>query len=453
MAEVTTSLEFAQIQGLILRGYTHPFARYLFFRIPSGTQARVWLKHLVDNKRITVAEKWTEKPKTFLNIAFTATGLEALGLSDDTMSTFSEEFRHGIQNRSDILGDTGTNAPDHWEVGAPEQVIHGLLMLYGEDEATLDAFTTEQQGLMESMGGLEIVSVQSGYRPADSHEHFGFMDGISQPAIEGLREPTPKEGPAIKVGEFVMGYPNEYGVLPPMPAPEPLGRNGSYLVYRKLHQNVAAFWNYVRENSEDEGEAEWIAAKMVGRWRNGTPLVVSPDGDVLPTNGEHPRLNDFNYADTDLEGYGAPIGSHIRRTNPRDLFGGDSDPSYKSSNRHRIIRRGMSYGPPLKGKEDDGQDRGIHFFCVNANIAIQFEFTQQTWVNNAKFHGLYNDKDPFAHNNDGKTDMTIQREPYRKRLRGMPNFVTVRGGAYFFLPSIAALEWLAALDPEQGGKL
>jgi Dyp-type peroxidase family len=218
-----------------------------------------------------------------------------------------------------------------------------------------------------------------------------------------------------------------------------LGRNGSYLVFRKLAQDVAGLRRYLRAHSRGEGEAEILGAKLVGRWADGTPLALSDVPD--------PQLStatDFGYAELDPHGLRCPLGAHVRRANPRDALTRDAVASMRIVNRHRLLRRGVLYGPRLADGtvEDDGIDRGLLFLCINADIERQFEFVQQTWINNAKFGGLYDSPDPIAGSGGGV--MTIPQPQLRRRLTGMPRFVRMLGGGYFFLPSRSALRYLAA---------
>jgi deferrochelatase/peroxidase EfeB len=251
------------------------------------------------------------------------------------------------------------------------------------------------------------------------------------------------------------------------------GRNGTYLVYRKLAQDVAGFWRFIEHASDGLGGAEdieekhkqmrWLAAKFTGRWPGGAPLTLSPDQDDAKLEKE----NNFTYRPEDMNGNACPIGSHIRRSNPRDSIlrvKDTAEQSFRTSGEHRIIRRGIGYGEPLfpaeaienphvpMGIQDDGRPRGLQFFAINASIKRQFEFIQQTWLNNSKFNGLEDNKDPISGDNDGLSHMEIQSDPLRIRITGVPRFVTVKGGAYFFLPSITALNFLAnrPVVPEAG---
>ena len=213
-------------------------------------------------------------------------------------------------------------------------------------------------------------------------EAFGFRDGISHPAVEGSGIPgtNPQEQP-IKAGEFLLGYRNEIGGFPPMPQPEVLGRNGTYVVFRKLHQRVAAFRQYLKANASSPDEEALLGAKMMGRWQSGAPLALCPMHDDPELGADPRRNNDFLFNADDPKGLKTPPGSHIRRMNPRDsaIVG--------VPRLHRMIRRGTSYGPllPAGVLEDDGVDRGLAFVFVGADLTRQFEFVQSQWVKDGVF--------------------------------------------------------------------
>jgi len=398
-----------------------------------------------------------------VNVALTASGLRKLGLPEDVLRGFSREFLGGMtdETRSRFLGDVEGNAPYEWMWGRPDdRPIDAALMLYADNARSLRSLI-KRHGDRLTRSGLAIVRQLEA--SSDEREHFGFRDGISQPTIEGLRS-----GPAdqtVKAGEFVLGYPNEYGLLTERPlvgadrdpagvlpvAPDDggrrdLGRNGTYLVFRQLSQNVPAFWRFVDEHAGNgQGSRVALAAKMVGRWPDGAPLVLAPDFD----NPALASANEFGYFESDPDGLHCPLGAHVRRSHPRDSL--DPDPGSEKSvavgKRHRILRRGRKYGPPLaaeaalNGHGGDTQERGLHFICLCANIARQFEFVQHTWVNNPKFKGLYEDPDPLM-GLPGRA-FTVPAAPVRRRYTGLPSFVQTRGGAYFFLPGVRALHYLA----------
>jgi Dyp-type peroxidase family len=263
--------------------------------------------------------------------------------------------------------------------------------------------------------------------------------------VEGSEIPGSnlKERP-IKAGEFILGYPDETGSPPPMPTPEVLGRNGTYIVFRKLHTNVAAYRRYLRERASSREEEARLGAKMVGRWQSGAPLALSPEQDDPHLGADPARNNDFLYHD-DLRGFKCPAGAHARRANPRDAL--DHEGSV-NVHLHRMIRRGTSYGPMLPEGvlEDDGVDRGIIFVFVGAHLKRQFEFVKTQWVNDGIFIGVPAERDPLAGPNDGTGTFTIPQRPIRRRLRGLPPFVVTRGGEYCYVPGLRALRWLAELE-------
>jgi Dyp-type peroxidase family len=456
-----TSLELNDIQGLIFSGYSeHEHAAFLLLSVDQPAGARGWLRGLTG--RLTTGTDRSGNVR--LNVAFTSAGLAKLGLGDDALASFPSEFVEGMSGspkRSEILGDNGANHPDTWIWGSQVSLpVHVLLMIYAKSDGELnDALRREREELGTA---LREVYRRTTEWLAGSKEHFGFADGIAQPEILELGKP-PKPGVArLRAGEFILGHANEYGKLPfspevpkeldpsgTLPArpgsdKKDLGHNGTFIVVRQLDQDVARFWDYMRgQAGGDQSGAVRFAAKCVGRWPGGAPLVLSPDRDD-PALGER---NDFSYERLDPKGLRCPIGSHIRRTNPRDSLDPTEAESLEVANRHALIRRGRNYGRPLAPfSPDDGKERGLFFVCVNANISRQFEFIQQTWINNPKFDGLAEDRDPLLANPGNASGIfTIPDRPLRQRLTGLPRFVTMRGGGYFFLPSIRALRFLAAL--------
>jgi Dyp-type peroxidase family len=283
-------------------------------------------------------------------------------------------------------------------------------------------------------------------------EHFGYADGIGQPSIKdsGATE-YPGEGTLVEgnwvplaAGEFVLGYDGETGFAIPTPQPDVLGRNGSFLVYRRLEQNVAAFRAFLTEQArrvyQDPDKEELVAAKLVGRWRSGCPLALRPEKDDESLAGNWMENNAFGYVH-DASGTACPLGSHIRRMNPRDGRIGDT-----LVRTHRIVRRGLPYGPWLPpGAPDDGKKRGVAFMAINASIRYQFEFLQREWINNGEFTGLSKaDVDPFAGEpRNGSRFQILLPNGTPRNIFDLPAFVTLRGGGYYFIPSIKALRFIA----------
>jgi Dyp-type peroxidase family len=284
-----------------------------------------------------------------------------------------------------------------------------------------------------------------GAQPGDRNS-LGYKDGIDQPAIEGSGvEPLPGYGRPIKAGEFILGYPGEAGILLPMPQPDILGRNGTYAGFRKYQTRVGAFNRFLRANGRTEEERELVAAKLVGRWRSGAPLTLAPDVDD-PTLGADPkRNNDFDYA-KDSHGRQIPFGAHIRRMNPRD-----TDLSRLTDvNLHRLIRRGTTYGPSYDpnaiSEEDDEAPHGAIFLFISAKAMATIEFLQQEWINDGNFVRLGDERDPIIGRQKEGATFTVPKQPVRRRIHGIQTFNVLRGGEYFFVPSMSALKWLANLS-------
>jgi Dyp-type peroxidase family len=340
------------------------------------------------------------------------------------------------------LGDLGESSPEKWEKPLGTAEVHVIIVAVSIDAQSLEAALARARKAYEGMRGVVAIWRQDCHALPNEKEPFGFRDGISHPAIEGSGIPgtNPREQP-LKAGEFVLGYADELGGIQKT-EPELLGRNGTYVVFRKLHQRVAAFRQYLKANATNETDAELLAAKMMGRWRSGAPLALCPLHDNPELGADRRRNNDFLFEQDDAAGFKTPGGSHIRRTNPRDA-------SIAGVARlHRMIRRGTAYGPllPEGVLEDDGADRGLMFAFVGAHIGRQFEFVQSQWINDGIFFGANSDKDPIVGANQTGDSFTMPRRPVRKRLQGLPRFVVTRGGEYCFMPGLRALRWLAGLE-------
>ncbi|HEY0736602.1 MAG TPA: hypothetical protein VGD69_16920 [Herpetosiphonaceae bacterium] len=485
-------LERHDIQGIVISSYIHlSCAAYVLLRITDADSARRWLAGISDE--ITTAQAKQEGSST--NIAFTHPGLARLGLDQQALTTFSRPFIEGMatEYRARILGDRGDSAPKFWRWGNsnceqaqednPNPPVDILLLLFAEDEPRLAAEIERRRAGFAAGGVEEIMLLDAGRQP-DTKEHFGFNDGIGQPVIAGSgkkerQQRRTQHATELPAGEFLMGYTNDYDVIAEGPFVEPdrdpgnllpvippntqslydpagmhdLGRNGSYLVFRQMAQHVADFWQFLdaaargADSASNPEATTRLGAKFVGRWPSGASLAQHPDRDPHADDGTLTNENNFGYAQTDASGFGCPVGSHVRRANPRDSLVADPEVARRSANRHRIMRRGRSYGTRQRERlVDDGVERGLHFICLNSDIERQFEFVQLTWINNPAFGGLYNEVDPLIGNLD-RTDgvMTIQCDPLRTRVHNLRRFITVRGGAYFFLPGIKALRYLAAL--------
>ena len=436
------SLELDDIQSGVLRPRPAPYvATYIALRIDELKAGQELMQNVA--KVVTsAANPSSPSADTWVSVALTYQGLKALGVPQQSLDSFSWEFRQGMAARAKDLGDTGESGPENWEkpLGSPE--IHVIIVAVSRDAETLEAALARARKTYEGMKGIAAIWRQDCHALPNEKEPFGFKDGISHPAIEGSGIPgsNPKEKP-LKAGEFVLGYTDEMGGVQNT-NPELLGRNGTYIVFRKLHQRVADFRKYLKSNATGEMDEELLAAKMMGRWRSGAPLALCPFHDNPEIGADSKRNNDFLFEQDDAAGFKTPGGSHIRRTSPRDAT------IAGVARIHRMIRRGTAYGPlvPEGVLDDDGVDRGLMFAFVGANIGRQFEFVQSQWINDGIFFGANTDKDPITGAMQPGESFTVPKRPVRRRLHGLPRFVVTRGGEYCFMPGIRALRWLAGLD-------
>jgi deferrochelatase/peroxidase EfeB len=522
-----SKLDLQDIQGNIVKAYGRygfPLARYVFYRVDDPTKGRRFIQKVTP--LVTTSVPWSENsplriPPVAVNIAFTYQGLRSLDVPAETLHGFPDEFSMGMKARRDILGDTGPNHYKHWDPiwNDPDdefrQGIHILIGINGKDEMDLEDTYQQICGILDSTGGVSQLAGHRGpdgadnlpYQPAvadeSGKEHFGYADGLSSPYFRGCGEnprymigggkptggdPCTADGWApLEPGEFLFGHEDESGAYPEAPGPPLFSRNGAYMVYRKLHENVGAFNSFIEEEgTKFPGGKEWFAAKMSGRWRNGAPLVTFPteeganrfaaDLEALQnkvrqgtaTASEKERLAKlklqlvaYDYND-DPEGAKCPFGAHMRRVNPRSglQFGVASpfDTPGALSNRRRILRRGLPYGKVLDATRDDG-DHGVVMMIINADLSRQFEFVQQQWINYSNDLRLANDQDPLLGNHginkDGRGDGRMMIEGDAKTgappyfCGGIPTLVETRGGDYFFIPSMTCLRMIAMgiVDP------
>ncbi len=476
-------MELQDIQGLLVRAHGElPEAAYLMLSIREVPQARNWLKDQLPQ----LATGSQKAPDRRIQLAFTYSGMEKLGAQQFVKHGFSVEYVQGMTSlhKSRFLGDLEQSAPENWQWGGTKtEAIDMVWMLFAADKASLESHISAMKAALPQSGLAFIHCLDTQGNPHQK-EHFGFRDGMSQPVIPGLSKVGTPEN-TVPEGEFILGYKNAYDQFPETPVVDPMhdpenllaesanfpglkdfGKNGSYMVFRQLTQDVSGFWASVfsavkNENSEAGiAESVHLAAKMVGRWPNGKPVSLAPDQE-MPYDKE--KDEGYLYAAHDADGCGCPFGAHVRRANPRDAMP-DNQPAsaIRISNRHRILRRGRNFGPPLAASFapqeliealPDGQERGLQFICFNSNIQRQFEFIQHSWSNNTKFAGLYSDPDPILGIKDsrdkGEThDFTMQGKLLRRKLRGLRRHVHVIGGAYFFMPGLRALKFLAHFSPK-----
>jgi deferrochelatase/peroxidase EfeB len=438
-------LELEDVQHYLLTRPHATIAQYNFITFRNADSGRKWVAALADivgtAKTVMAA---SETDMRWVSLAFTFNGLRKLGVDEGSLVSFPEPFKQGMAARAQMLGDTGVNHPDNWEDNITSEDLHAVVILFARDRDERERCIKRHEEYLKANPGVEILSslLIEAIPPYDYvHEHFGYRDRLTTPVIEGVGiEPTPGSTAPSKPGEFFLGYPDETGVIPIQPKPEILSKNGSFLGYRKMREHVGVFRDFLKANGKTVEEQELVAAKLMGRWRKtGAPLVLCPEKDDRELGFDDKRNNNFDYEKMDPHGYACPVGSHIRRMNVRDSR------VSRIMNRRLIIRRGGTYGPYLpEDVPDDGANRGIAVFGGCADLARQFEFLISVWANDPEFEEL-NEKDPFAGSIDGPFEVTIPKRPIKKKLKGLNAFTTVTGGAYFFMPGIRALKFLALL--------
>lgn len=443
------TLDLGDIQGFILRGYTMPTLRCLVLRVEDPETGRRFLRDIAGE--ITTAAPWTVKPVGCLNVGITADGLRALGVSADRLATFPDEFRAGALGRAAHNGDIGPSAPDQWHASFASSDAHLVLWQFARDTDTLEERSASLRERFANGPALTELSTHDSASLPDGLVHFGYRDSISQPNITGgpwagLDDPLPR-APA---GEFLLGHPSQLRDFAyPVPAPHPLGFNGSFAAFRILRQDVHAFETFLQKTAPEIGMSEeMLAAKICGRWRNGVPLALSPDTDTPDPPLPVEKLNYFDYVPTesspdtfdDRKGFRCPIGSHLRRANPRS-----SRVRGSGGNVHRIVRRGMPYGPAYDPQNPhDGIERGLLGVFIAVSLRDQFEFLMREWINDGTFApGLGASRDPLAGDNDGESSRFVISTPEgNKVITGFSRFVTTRGSEYCFLPSVTTLRYL-----------
>jgi Dyp-type peroxidase family len=437
------ALELHEIQATVLRPRPAPyFGVHVGLRIEDARAGRELLRRLIPH--VDSAASWWQARSTWLSVGISHAGLEALGVPQESLQSFPEAFRVGMAARARQLGDVGVNDPKNWEAPFGGQV-HIALSAFSNSEANKQRALAVAREQYAKLSGIRVVlSDDFGAQPGDLNS-LGYKDGIDQPAIEGSGiEPLPGYGRPIKAGEFILGYPGEAGIPLPMPRPEILGRNGTFVGLRKYQTRVGAFNRFLHAHGSTEQERELLAAKLVGRWRSGAPLTLAPEVDDPALGADALRNNHFDYSN-DTRGRQVPFGCHIRRMNPRDT------PLSRLSdiNLHRLIRRGTTFGTPYDpnalSTADDEVPRGAYFLFISAKAMATIEFLQQEWINDGDFIGAGHERDPIIGLQEEGATFTIPHEPVRRRVHGIETFNVLRGGEYFFLPSLSALAWLSKL--------
>jgi Dyp-type peroxidase family len=508
--QIEPPLDCDDIQGNILAGFNKDHQTMIFFRLPEDlAAARYWLAELSPDIASTTevkafndlfklvntrrdsrhrGERGTVEA-TWVNVGFTHAGLARL--QAENLDAFPAAFREGMAARASDIGDVGDNAPEGWFFGATG-TIDGVIIVAADSAEDQNREITREHRLLARHGGV-VVYEQPGRARTDlpGHEHFGFKDGISQPGIRGFTEPSgpdPDQGQPgqdlIWPGEFILGYPRQkpapapgYGQgaeprpsdLDPAPgeiaAPHPdWTLNGSYLVVRRLRQDVPGFLAALTDFAQAQNPpstTERIGAKLVGRYRSGAPLEpvegIDDAAEALASDpsGAHPELlqtghiNDFDYRAADSEGHIVPLAAHIRKAYPRNeatIGGGEAD-----TQTHRLLRRGIPFGKSYKvgapdktphGAVDYPLDRGLVFACYQTSIEQQFEFVQSRWVNDPNFPTAAAGQDPVISQDTNPRSFSMP-DGQPAALELLKQWVTTTGGEYFFQPSISALKRLS----------
>ena len=523
-ARPEAKMESSEIQSLVFGGLGFlPFGVCLLYRLSdSQHEAQAFIKKVTPHVAFNDGRRL--QSDAVISIGVGPDALAKLGLPADCLKGFPAAYLGGMPARARIVGDVDENAPDKWSWGADE-LLDLTILIYGTSseavrnlDAKIQAWAASHQA--KERYRIDLVKVEEA---GTKTEPFGFVDGISQPLIRGtyksLRKPDSIH--IVEPGEFLLGYPDNRGLIPPGPtlsplldphnrlpiaadehdfatnivnAPREIGRNGTFLVIRQLAQDVEGFRAYCREEAARlhkrlappyRIDEEFIGAKLVGRWKDGSSLVrhpYKPKGEEvsgeerlralhhhapseLKSDAKHAPIaektvsrpttnpkegspiegaarssraddNDFLFGEEDPEALRCPYGAHIRRANPRDSFDPGSKEQIDISNRHRLLRVGRFYEPKY------GEKPGLLFMCLNGNIERQFEFIQQSWLDSPSFHGLSGEQDPLVGGDKSCTGFVIPTRDGPVRLKPLKRFVTTLGGGYFFLPGKRLLQFL-----------
>jgi Dyp-type peroxidase family len=546
---MAVELDLADIQGNILSAYGKqgfPKGRFMLFHIEQGDLARRFINALLpmittalrwpSSSNIPTGKKTVERPAVTVNVAFTWYGLLALGIPTRTLRGMPDEFIDGMTARAPMLGDdfTGPLWKKSWDEvwinsgqdhGIHPDTVHFLITLNAQmnpDGSAVPALAKKTQEIEHLARGVRLLTGNN--RPGQpkqkyqelsalfervSHdrakplpkEHFGFTDGIGDPVFDGQypnrHEKFYEAGNGafdgsgnwrpLATGEFLLGYPDEAQEIAGAAMPLEFSRNGTFMAYRKLHENVQAFNTFLDEHAkafaavagiQDDQARETLIAKMAGRWSDGVPVSRAPTfAEWKAFNENHPdvdpvvdpagaaaryaALSNFTFGD-DSDGTKCPLTAHMRRVNTRDML--DPSGGEKGSvlnNRRRILRRGLPYGESPEGTLDE-DEHGIVMLIVCAGLFRQFEFVQQQWINYGLDLRAGNDTCPIVGNhsdgtpggkNGPKAKFVIPADPTSGQppfiVEGIPQFVETRGGEYFFVPSMTALRMIGmgVVDP------
>jgi deferrochelatase/peroxidase EfeB len=482
-----STLDLADIQGFILRGYRMPMVRHFLLTVGVPAQARKLLGRLVsgdesDAPQITTAEDWhvgfapgpednpaeapRRKPDYCLNVAITWPGMIALEIKQRVPNVSFKSFgafTEGAAARAKLVGDTGPSAPEHWIDAFQKGRDHVIVTLHAISPDAIKTYTERLVALFAEDGGfreiwrtdgMALIEMQNGQPVPTAKVHFGYTDGISMTTIRGGPEKYPPDHQEpCEPWLFVLQEQAENYIVP---EPRELGLNGSFAVFKMIETDVVGFENFLQSN-KDKIDPELLAAKICGRWRNGVPLALSPDTDS-PRGGIAPdQMNNYGYVNADgsgdPKGLRCPVGAHMRRINPRGQpVTGQGVPG-GSNNTHRLVRRGLPYGPAYDPtKPYDGIERGLLGYFINSNIENQYEFVLGHWVNDSEFAGAVRlnpkSKDPMIGTQDPAESIFVIPQANGTpsiKVTGFSTFVTTKAAAYCFLPSVTAIKFIANL--------
>ncbi len=478
---VGSDINFADIQGHILRAYGKPFVRHLVISVNQPDAARQWLLDAIsgdesDAPQITTAEPWVERRSYCVNIGLTHAGLAALGASAASLDSFPHEFVAGMAARNKLLGDTGPSDPSLWKPEWKQSERVHLMITVHADEASECSSIAER--ILATPGAFQLLAELEGEGFKGGLVHFGFKDSISQPQFYGVHGPDSRrdDQPLVEVGAVLLGHATPVENLRwKVPTPNVLGFNGSFNAFRVLEQQVVEFEEFLTACADElmatplgekllpAGiETQWkppmtrqaalremVAAKMLGRWRNGIPLELSPTSPTPnPPIGDK-ELNNFGYS-TDPDGQRCPIGSHLRRSNPRDA----KTVQRNTNHARRIVRRGIPYGPLYDPENPVEAERGLLGSFMCASLTSQFEALLYDWTNlGLQDPRITGSNDPMLGNNDPLfSRMSFPAGEDVVTFRGFPRFIHTRGGAYLFQPSISAIRYLSSLPGGMAAK-
>ncbi|MCU5132282.1 Dyp-type peroxidase [Bacillus cereus] len=498
-------IEIDDIQGNSLAGFNKDFQNLLFFKITQPDTAKKWIRDLAPQisslnevlqfnnlfKSLRVRLNGEDPhglAATWVNIAFTFEGLKKLIPEKAEHFKKDEAFSQGMAARSKVLGDRLDH--QNWVIGGPTNLPDLLLIVASDTEDFLIQSINSIKESSKVNGGLELIHEENGTTRKDmnkpGHEHFDYKDGISQPGIRGLKSDKPEDfltarlidpsderaqsfskpgEPLIWPGQFVLGYQkqNKNDLIQPEPEPDSdsntlaglpgWARNGSYLVFRRLQQDVAAFNKFVENMSTEAGmKSDLLGAKLIGRWKSGAPLIRAKEEDNPPIGNDEFTSNHFSYVNPepaikltqavgnqeipgvegDSEGKICPFAAHVRKLNPRDVR------SAAFNRTKMLLRRGIPYGKSFELAPDE--ERGLLFMTYQASIKDQFEFMQHSWANDINFPSDFDGEDPIVGQKDNDGEKHTFKLPEKdKSINFMQEWVTMTGGAYFFQPSIKAL--------------